>query len=176
MLTNDRQHEGLALTRNLIENVTVTTIERLRGRGRLLRRREARTRTAELARTLSIKTPSVDQYALNLSGGNQQKVVLAKWVLRDLDVLIADEPTRGVDVRAKDEIYKLLIGLKNDGKAIVLHSPEVPELLAVCDRIIVVGNGRVVGEVHAGTPEFNVQDILEQMHASGIAAETVDVR
>ena len=69
-----------------------------------------------MAQTLSIKTPSVDQYTLNLSGGNQQKVVLAKWVLRSLDVLIADEPTRGVDVQAKDEIYKLLSGLKGEGK------------------------------------------------------------
>ena len=176
MLTNDRQHEGLALTRNLIENITVSTMQALRSRARLLRRREARSRTAALVTTLEIKTPSLEQYALNLSGGNQQKVVLAKWVLRNLDVLIADEPTRGVDVRAKDEIYKLFVGLKHDGKAIIIHSPEVPELLAVCDRIIVIGNGRLVDEVRSGTPEFNVRHVLEQMHSSGIAAEPAVVR
>ena len=166
MLTNDRQGEGLALTRNVTENITVSTLDRLAGRWTLLRRREARSQAAHLVQTLSIKTPSVDQYTLNLSGGNQQKVVLAKWVLRNLDVLVADEPTRGVDVRAKDEIYKLLVDLKGEGKAVILHSPEVSELLAVCDRIIVIRNGRTVGEVRARTPEFDLRHVLELMHST----------
>jgi ribose transport system ATP-binding protein len=165
MLTNDRQKEGLALTRNLTENITVSTLGRFASRWAFLRRRELKTNAATMVQTLGVKTTSVDQYALNLSGGNQQKVVLAKWMLRSLDALIADEPTRGVDVRAKDEIYKLLMGLKADGKAIILHSPEVTELLAVCDRVIVVVNGRIVAEVRAQTPEFDLRHILEMMHS-----------
>ena len=170
MLTNDRQKEGLALTRSVIENITVSSLDRLASKLTFLRRGEVRGRAAELTQTLSIKTPSVDQYALNLSGGNQQKVVLAKWVLRSLKVLIADEPTRGVDVQAKDEIYKLLLGLKREGTAIIVHSPEVPELLAICDRVIVIRSGRMVGEVRRSSPEFNLHNVLELMHSTASVA------
>jgi len=165
MLTNDRHHEGLALARNLTDNITVSTLERFARRLGFVRRGELRSHATSLAQTLTIKTPSVDQYVLNLSGGNQQKVVLAKWVLRNLDVLIADEPTRGVDVRAKDEIYKLLVGLTTEGTSIMLHSPEVTELLAVCDRIIVIDDGHIVGAVRAHTPEFALHHVLEMMHS-----------
>jgi ABC-type sugar transport system ATPase subunit len=169
MLTNDRQHEGLALTRSVAENVTVSSLDQFAQRSSFLRRRELRSRATSLAKSLSIKTPSVDQYALNLSGGNQQKVVLGKWVLSDLDVLLADEPTRGVDVRAKDEIYNLLLDLKRHGKGVLVHSPEVSELLALCDRVLVIRYGRIVGEVHRGTPEFDLRHVLELMHSTTAA-------
>jgi ribose transport system ATP-binding protein len=164
MLTNDRQKEGLALRRGVEENITISSLERL-AKG-LLRPGVLGDRASTLASSLTIRTPSLSQEVVNLSGGNQQKVVLAKWLLRDLDVVIADEPTRGVDVQAKDEIYKLLLGLKDDGKAMIVYSPEIPELLAICDRIVVVDSGQVVGEVERGSAGFEEGEILRMMHAA----------
>lgn len=166
MLTNDRQREGLALRRPVEENVTISSLDRI-ANGVMLLRPAALERLADaMTKRLSIKTPSLRQEVINLSGGNQQKVVLAKWLLRDLDVVIADEPTRGVDVQAKDEIHKLLLALKGDKKALLVYSPEVPELLAICDRIFVFGEGRIVCEIKRNSTRFNEVDILELMHAS----------
>ena len=86
---------------------------------------------------------------VSLSGGNQQKVVISKWLLRDCDILIFDEPTRGIDVGAKYEIYQLILDLANKGKTVIMVSSEMPELLGVCDRIVVMSGGRVAGEVDA---------------------------
>jgi ribose transport system ATP-binding protein len=96
---------------------------------------------------LRIKTPSVDQESRLLSGGNQQKVVIAKWLLRDCDILFFDEPTRGIDIGAKAEIYKLLQSLADQGKAIVVISSELPEVLRLSHRIIVMCEGRITGEI-----------------------------
>ena len=166
MLTNDRQKEGLALRRTVEENTTISSLDRLAGRLSFLRPALLREPVSGLAQNLSIRTPSLSQEVLNLSGGNQQKVVLAKWLLRNLDVVIVDEPTRGVDVGAKDEIYKILLGLKEEGKAMIVYSPEIPELLAVCDRVIVVDSGELVGEISRDSEQFNEPDILEMMHAA----------
>jgi ribose transport system ATP-binding protein len=176
MLTNDRQKEGLALTRGVEENITISSLDRLTNGLRAFRPGALGSTASSVARSLSIKTPSINQEVLNLSGGNQQKVVFAKWLLRNLDVVIADEPTRGVDVRAKNEIYKLLLDLKQDGKAMIVHSPEIPELLAICDRIVVVDSGRIVAEIDRRSPEFNESDILRIMHAApaGEAAAPIE--
>jgi ribose transport system ATP-binding protein len=98
-------------------------------------------------RTLSIKTPNLGQKVQFLSGGNQQKVVIAKWLNRDCDVLIFDEPTRGIDVGAKQEIYKLLNDLAQEGKAIIMISSELPEILRMSHRILVMCEGRITGEL-----------------------------
>jgi ribose transport system ATP-binding protein len=124
----------------------------LDGRGE---RREAERLSAELA----IKTPSVLQLARNLSGGNQQKVVLAKWVLRDSKVLIFDEPTRGIDVGAKYEIYLLLWRLLAEGKGIIIVSSDLNELMGICHRIVVFSGGQVSGEVERD--EFEQERILK---------------
>jgi len=100
-------------------------------------------------RQLNIKTPSVVQLVRLLSGGNQQKIVIAKWLLRDCDILFFDEPTRGIDVGAKSEIYKLLNSLADQGKAIVMISSELPEILRMSHRILVMCEGRITGEVAA---------------------------
>ena len=106
------------------------------------------TRTAhKMVDTLRIKTPSLQQTARLLSGGNQQKVVVAKWLVRDCDILIFDEPTRGIDVGAKSEIYKLLNALAEQGKAIIVISSELPEILLLSHRILVMCEGRITGEV-----------------------------
>ncbi len=100
---------------------------------------------------LKVKTPSVDQETRLLSGGNQQKVVISKWLLKDCDILFFDEPTRGIDVGAKAEIYKLLQGLAAEGKAIVVISSELPEVLRLSHRIIVMCEGRITGELDGKT-------------------------
>jgi ribose transport system ATP-binding protein len=98
---------------------------------------------------LDIKTPSVHQQVRLLSGGNQQKIVIAKWLLRDCDILFFDEPTRGIDIGAKSEIYKLLNTLAGQGKAIVMISSELPEIMRISHRILVMCEGRVTGEIAA---------------------------
>src|SRR5690625_7423372 len=95
---------------------------------------------------MNIKTPSIDQTTVNLSGGNQQKVVLGKWMFTDPDILILDEPTRGIEVGAKSEIYKIINELVEEGKSIIMISSELPELLGMCDRIYTLCEGGMTGE------------------------------
>ena len=107
---------------------------------------------------LSIKTPSMKEHIANLSGGNQQKVIVARWLANDPDVLIMDEPTRGIDVGAKHEIYEIMNDLAAEGKAIIMVSSEMAELLGVCDKILVMSGGRLSGEVDAKTT--NQEEIM----------------
>ena len=116
---------------------------------------------------LEIKTPSVDQLAGNLSGGNQQKVVLAKWMFTDSKVLIFDEPTRGIDVGAKQEIYKLMLELVSQGKVVIMISSDMPELIGMADRIIVLHEGCISGSMEK--KEFSQEYIMSL--ASGIGQE-----
>ena len=113
----------------------------------MILKEKVRAVTSEYVKKLNIKTPSVYQTVRNLSGGNQQKVVLAKWLIRNCDILIFDEPTRGIDVGAKSEIYKLMNDLAAEGKSIIMISSEMPELLRMSDRIAVMCEGRLTGEL-----------------------------
>jgi ABC-type sugar transport system ATPase subunit len=110
-------------------------------------RREERSVTEKYVRELQIKTPSIEQVVQNLSGGNQQKVVLAKWLFTQSKFLVFDEPTRGIDVGAKVEIYKLMNELVRKGVSILMISSELPEVLGMCDRILVMHEGRLAGEL-----------------------------
>jgi ABC-type sugar transport system ATPase subunit len=166
MVTNDRQHEGLALQLDVQDNITISSLYKLLTGLRLLDLKKIAEKAEEYVKKLSIKTPSIRQSVGNLSGGNQQKIVIAKWLLRDMNVLIVDEPTRGVDVKAKSEIYRLLIKQKEEGKGILVYSPETRELLNICDRILIAVEGRIIGEVRRGTEHFNEAHILEVVHAA----------
>ncbi len=147
-VTEDRKSLGLILEDSIRGNVVLAGLDRVASRGVIEERRE--TEVAETyRRTLGIRTPSVFQKVMNLSGGNQQKVVLSKWLFTDPDLLILDEPTRGIDVGAKYEIYGLINDLSAAGKAVVMISSEMPELLGMCDRIYVMNEGRFVGELDA---------------------------
>jgi inositol transport system ATP-binding protein len=115
---------------------------------------------------MNVKTPSLETTVEALSGGNQQKIVLAKWMLRDPDVLLMDEPTRGIDVGAKYEIYKLMIHLAQRGKGLVMISSELPELLGMCNRIYVMCQGRITGELQR--EEFSAEAVMAL--ATGIAS------
>jgi ribose transport system ATP-binding protein len=113
----------------------------------------------EYQKNLAIKTPSLEQIVKNLSGGNQQKVVLAKWLLSNSDLIIFDEPTRGIDVGAKYEIYKLMGSLIDEGKTIIMISSEMEELIGMADRILVLAEGRLCGELQKN--EFDQKRIMQ---------------
>lgn len=146
LLTEDRKNQGLILGMTLRENTTLSNLKTL-VTGWLIDRRKERSVAEKFVDELSIKTPSVEQVVQNLSGGNQQKVVLAKWLFTDSRVLIFDEPTRGIDIGAKIEIYKLINGLVRKGVAILLISSELPEVLGMSDRVLVMHEGKLAGEL-----------------------------
>lgn len=163
LLTEDRKLQGLVLGHSVRENFGLPNLERLSHNGFVQLGRE-RDEFARFVEQLQIKVPNQEQRAGNLSGGNQQKVVLAKWLARNCDVLIFDEPTRGIDVGAKFEIYLLMNELVAAGKAIVMISSELPEVLGMADRILVMHEGRVTGEI-ADARRATQEQIMELAHA-----------
>ncbi|GHD12306.1 sugar ABC transporter ATP-binding protein [Tianweitania populi] len=156
-LTEDRKSQGLLLDMPVDINCTITDLKKV-SRSGLLNRREERSASGKLVNQLRVKTASTDTPVRNLSGGNQQKVVLAKWLFRGTSTLILDEPTRGVDVGARREIYQLLWMLAAAQKAIVMVSSDLPELIGMCHRIIVFSNGKLVGELPRS--QFDQERIL----------------
>lgn len=145
-VTEDRKEYGLILIDDIKHNITLANLNRISSKSIVNDHQELL--DAEQFRTrLNIKTPSVHQKTGNLSGGNQQKVVLSKWIYTEPDLLILDEPTRGIDVGAKYEIYKIINELADEGKGIMMISSELPELLGMCDRIYVMNEGLFTGEV-----------------------------
>ncbi len=154
-LSEDRKNFGLATGMDVASNITLPSLRRWLKWGMFLDSRAILRVSKEMVDKLRVKTPSLMQTARLLSGGNQQKVVIAKWLVRDCDVLIFDEPTRGIDVGAKAEIYKLLNDLAAQGRAIVVISSELPEVLLLSHRILVMCEGRITGEVagNAATQE-----------------------
>ncbi len=149
-LTEDRKEQGLILGLPVGQNLTLASLPHFAsGWGWLSRSREADAQEAWIQR-LAIRCRDAGQPVGDLSGGNQQKVVIAKWLLRDCDVLIFDEPTRGIDVGAKQEIHQLLIALAGQGKALIVVSSDLPELLDLCDRIAVMSGGKIAEVFHRG--------------------------
>lgn len=145
LVPEDRKQEALLLGRSLRENFTLANLDALTHRG-LLRGEDERRRFAAGAERVGLRYTSENQPARGLSGGNQQKLVLARWLERDADVLIFDEPTRGIDVGARYDIYVLIRTLAEAGKAILVVSSDLPEVLGICDRVVVLHEGRVTGE------------------------------
>ena len=158
-LSEDRKHLGLMLERDVKENIMLSSLVE-NSAGGFINDASLRRTADEYARKLRIKTPSIRQLARNLSGGNQQKVVIAKWLVKDCDILIFDEPTRGIDVGAKDEIYKLLNELAAAGKAIIMISSELPEVLRLSHRIAVMCEGRITGFLtNAEATQENIMEL-----------------
>jgi ribose transport system ATP-binding protein len=145
-LSEDRKRFGLAVNLSVRDNLALATYNRFQ-RGLFINAKKVRQATEDYVRRLNIRTPSLEQLLRNLSGGNQQKVVIAKWLIRNCDILIFDEPTRGIDVGAKSEIYTLMNGLTREGKSIIMISSELPEILRMSDRIVVMSEGRLTGEL-----------------------------
>jgi ABC-type sugar transport system ATPase subunit len=161
-LTEDRKGDGLVLIRPVSENVSLVRFAK--GRSMVMNLAREKAETADISRKLEIKTPTVAQLVVNLSGGNQQKVVLAKWLYAGAEVLIFDEPTVGVDVGAKAEIYRMMEALAQEGKAVIMISSDTPELIAVCDRVAVMRGGRLV--VILDGAEITEENILR--HSMGV--------
>ena len=145
-LSEDRKRYGLCLNLSVTDNTVLPSLEQI-FKGPFVHDRKAHQLAQEHAEQIRTKTPSVRARVGSLSGGNQQKVVISKWLLRDCDVLIFDEPTRGIDVGAKSEIYKLMTQLAEEGKSIIMISSDMPELLRLSDRVIVMCEGHVTGEL-----------------------------
>jgi ribose transport system ATP-binding protein len=148
-LSEDRKRYGLLLDQDVTSNVVLSALTELFTRWGFIRPKPMRAAAQRYVKRLSIRTPSLQQAVQNLSGGNQQKVVVAKWLVKDCDILIFDEPTRGIDVGAKEEIYHLLNELAAQGKSIIMISSELPEVLRMSHRIAVMSEGRITGVVDA---------------------------
>ena len=146
LVTEDRKGQGLVLNLAVRENTTLAALPSLTPRGFIQSKREVAV-SKEYVKNLGVRTPSVEQKVKNLSGGNQQKVVLSKWLLTNSKVLILDEPTRGIDVGAKVEIYQLMNRLAAEGVGLIMISSELPEVLGMADRILVMRQGRLVGQM-----------------------------
>ena len=156
-VTEDRKGEGLVLKLDVGENITLAALDMFRS-GIHLNLGNEKNVVKEYVQKLNIKTPSIFQKVENLSGGNEQKVVLAKWLLSKCKVLILDEPTRGIDVGAKIEVYNLINELAKEGKAILVITSEIPELLGICDRVVVMARGRLSGTL--SREEANQESVM----------------
>lgn len=156
--TEDRKKEGLALKLQILLNMTLVRLPLLSKLG-VIQRRMQQSAADRYVKSISIKTPSVRQLVSNLSGGNQQKVVVAKWLMMNPKVLIVDEPTRGIDVGSKSEIYGLLSDLAKEGMAIVVVSSEIEEIMGVCDSVVTIFEGKMTAQLDI-TPELTREEVL----------------
>ena len=157
LLTEERRATGIFGILNIRENTCVSSLDNYKT-GPLLSKRKMKEKTDWAMKSMRVKAPSQETKISTLSGGNQQKVILGRWLLTDPTVLLLDEPTRGIDVGAKYEIYQLILGLAERGKTVIMVSSEMPELLGVCDKILVMSGGRLAGEVDAKTT--NQEEIM----------------
>jgi ABC-type sugar transport system ATPase subunit len=155
LLTEDRRASGFVGTMNIKENISLASFDKISKNG-ILNKSDENKLTDKQFKALNVKAPDLNTSILNLSGGNQQKVVLAKWLMRDVRILFLDEPTRGIDVGTKVEIYNIMFELAQRGVAIVMISSELPELMAICDRFEILCQGRITGQ-------FTHEDITEEL-------------
>ncbi|MEG1834701.1 MAG: ATP-binding cassette domain-containing protein [Oscillospiraceae bacterium] len=149
LLTEERRATGIFSILDIRDNTTISNLKKYKVKGLYLSKKKMKEDTDWAIKAMRIKTPSQTTQIRSLSGGNQQKVILGRWLLTDPEVLLLDEPTRGIDVGAKYEIYQLIIDLANKGKSVIMVSSEMPELIGVCDKILVMSGGRLAGEVDA---------------------------
>ena len=163
MASEDRRRFGLIMCRDIRENISISSLKKVSAL-HFLNKKKEKNMVAAFFGQLKIKAPGDEMIVQNLSGGNQQKVVLAKWLMSDPKVLILDEPTRGIDVGAKYEIYKLMVELAKQGIAIVMISSELPEFIGMCDRAYVMYGGRITGEL---TREEMTQENIVMLSTGG---------
>lgn len=147
-ITEDRKSLGLMLHLSLLENVTYVSLDKITKNG-VINKKEEKQVVADILEKLNVKYASLDEKILNLSGGNQQKAVIAKWLLSEAQIFIFDEPTRGIDVGSKEEIYGILRGLAKEGKSIILISSENEEIINITDRVMIMSNGEIASEYNS---------------------------
>lgn len=169
LLTEDRKKTGIMGVLSVRDNMSVAALSRF-APGGVLRKRQIEEECEAQRQALALKTPSLNQQIQNLSGGNQQKVLLSRWLLTDPDILIIDEPTRGIDVGAKSEIHRLMSELAKQGKAIIMVSSEMPEILGMSDRVVVMCEGCLVGEVsRAEATQENIMELATRFSEEAVA-------
>ncbi|MDY5972149.1 MAG: sugar ABC transporter ATP-binding protein [Butyricicoccus sp.] len=159
-LTEDRKGQGLVLAQTIRTNLILANLKGF-SNGAFLNEKKILETGQEHIRSLRIKTPSIDEIVGQLSGGNQQKVVIGKWVNTDADIFIFDEPTRGIDVGAKVEVYNVMNSLVKAGKCVIMISSEMPEILGMSDRVVVMRGGKVMATVERDSKHFNQEDIMK---------------
>ena len=167
-LTEDRKGQGLVLSESVKMNMILANMKSFRRR-LLLDHKKIEKNSQEMISTLRIKTPSSDEITAQLSGGNQQKVVIGKWINCDAQIYIFDEPTRGIDVGAKVEVYHVMNRLVKEGKCVIMVSSELPEVLGMADRVIVMREGEIMGEMDRKSDNFNQEDIMRAAWGGRIA-------
>ncbi len=160
LLTEDRKGQGLVLAQTIRTNLVMSSFKR-HSSGFFLNEKKIEESGQGHIQALRIKTPSIDEIVGQLSGGNQQKVVIGKWINTDADIYIFDEPTRGIDVGAKVEVYNVMNSLVKAGKCVILISSEMPEILGMSDRVVVMRGGRVMATVERDSKHFNQEDIMK---------------
>lgn len=159
-LTEDRKGQGLVLNQSIATNLILSSLKKVE-KGPLLDREKVKRVCDESIASMRIKTPDADNQVSKLSGGNQQKVVIGKWINSDAEIYLFDEPTRGIDVGAKVEVYNIMNKLASAGKCIIMVSSELPEVLGMSDRVIVMRGGEVMAEIRRDEPDFNEDDIMK---------------
>ena len=160
-LTEDRKGEGLVLIDTVLNNLHLSTINKYIKYGFFLDNEKRKQIANNNVENYNIKTPSLETPVANLSGGNQQKVVIGNWINTDADIIIFDEPTRGIDVGAKREIYNVINLLASNGKCVIIVSSELPEILGMSDRVIVMRSGKITAKIERGSKYFNSEDIMK---------------
>ena len=163
MLSEDRRRYGIIPIRSVMENASISSLEKIIYGGYAHESKERKI-VGEYFKKMNVKSPTLDTPIQSLSGGNQQKVLLAKWMMREPEILILDEPTRGIDVGAKFEIYKLMVEMAKQGRAVIMVSSELPELIGMCDRIYVMNQGKITGELKQD--EFSQETIMKYATSS----------
>ena len=159
MLTEDRKQNGLLLSQSIAWNISLASLwKRFATLGLIKRRTEAETAEA-MRQKMDVRSESIDQLVFTLSGGNQQKVAVAKWLVRDADIFLLDEPTRGIDVAARRRIHRLIRSLSDQGKAVIIVSSDLEELLETCDTIAVLSRGELVASFDR--PDWSESQIMQ---------------
>ena len=171
LIPEDRKLKGLVLCRSVMENISLAYLDNFSTLGGFINLENEREESKQQVQNLKIKTISLNQVVERLSGGNQQKVVLSKWLIGNAGILIFDEPTRGIDINAKAEIYRIMTGFVKQGKAIIMISSELPELIGMCDRILVLHKGKITGEFERN--EFNQERILKAAMGEEMTVKSV---
>ena len=161
LITEDRRGNGIFGCLSIKDNVGVSIYNKYLKAGFVLDHKKMNKVVDDSIKKLSIKTPSMNEHISNLSGGNQQKVVIGKWVNTDAEIFIFDEPTRGIDVGAKVEVYNVMNSLVKQGKCVIMVSSEMPEILGMSDRVIVMRGGEVMAEVDRDSEHFNQEDLMK---------------
>jgi ribose transport system ATP-binding protein len=159
--SKDRDNESLILNASIGDNIVLPSVDDL-AENHLLRRRRLNRFAGENAEKMSVKMTGIDQFVSALSGGNKQKVVLARWLGKASDILVLDSPTRGIDVKVKADIYALMAELRAAGKSIIMISEEIPELLGMCDRLLIMRDGEISAEFPRSR-ELGEEDIIAKM-------------